>query len=556
MSPARLRIAVAIPTYRRPHRLERLLDALPERLAEVPDADAHVFVIDNDPARSAAEVASVGRAGLSIMYAPEPRPGIAAARQHALDVSVDHDVLVFIDDDEIPRPGWLSSLVAAWQRTGASAVAGHVHTVFPVDADPWVIASGLFARPMRREDEPLPAAGAGNLLLDLDMIKAAGLRFEPSLGLFGGEDTLFTRQIVQAGGKIIACPASVADDELEPGRATRHFALARARHHGQTQVVVELLLAKSLPARVLTRARNSVKGLAWCARGLVKIVVGARSLERRAFGIRQLHRGLGLLQGSLGIVRPAYERPDAPHRHWLRRSASRMIRAMSPFFTSVTAIRTDEPVVVLTLDDGPDPDWTPRILEVLAARGARATFFVLLTRTRSHPELLRRILDEGHEIALHGADHRHLSSIPVEEVDALLRDGRREIESLTGHPIRWYRPPYGGLSPRTWRAVRSAGMVPVLWTTSVLDGGDAPHTERLRKATHGIRRGAIVLAHDSRANEADGVDDPEIEPFDRAALIADVVDAYTERGLRTVSLREALETGRTARSMVLVGGRK
>ena len=551
-----LRIAVAIPTYRRPERLRSLLAELPERFAELDDgADAEVFVIDNDPERSAERVAATPPAGVRVTYAPEPIPGIAAARQHALDATAGFDLLAFIDDDEVPHPQWLRALVDTWHRTGAAAVAGHVHTAFPAGTDPWVLASGLFARPRRTDGERLPAAGAGNLLLDLAQIRAANLAFDTSLGLSGGEDTLFTRGIVAVGGLVVACPGSVAEDTLEEGRATRRFALARARHHGQTQSVIELRLASGRRAQLVSRVRNLVKGGGWAMRGALRSLSGAvsGSLPRRARGAREVQRGIGLIQGALGAASAEYARDIRRDSGRLRGIAASAARRLSPLFRSVVSVRTSAPVVVFTLDDGPDPEWTPRVLEVLAERGATATFFVLLTRTRRHPELLRRIVEEGHEIALHGEDHRRLTTLDAGEADRMLTQGRAELEALTGARIRWYRPPYGALSIRTWRSVRTAGMVPVLWTTSVLDGRDAAHEERLRRATSGIRPGAIVLAHDSRAGLDDGVDDGAIASFDRAALIADVLDAYAHRGLSTVSLGRALRSGRLHRRMLLVG---
>lgn len=550
-----LRIAVAIPTYRRPKRLRELLAQLPARFAELDGTPApEVFVIDNDPERSAETVATAPPAGVRVTYAPEPTPGIAAARQHALDVTAGFDLLAFIDDDEVPHPQWLNALVDTWRRTGAAAVAGHVHTAFPAGTDPWVLASGLFARPQRSDGERLPAAGAGNLLLDLSQIRAAGLAFDTSLGLSGGEDTLFTREIVASGGLVVACPASVAEDALEEGRATRRFALARARHHGQTQSVIESRLASGPRARALSRARNVVKGVGWAARGTLRRLRGAvfRSLAHRARGAREVQRGIGLVQGAVGAASAEYARgPRGGGR--LRTIASSAARRVSPLFRSVVSVRTERPIVILTLDDGPDPEWTPRVLDLLAERAATATFFVLLTRTRRHPELLRRIVAEGHEIALHGEDHRRLTGLGVAEARRMLVDGRAELEAQTGARVRWYRPPYGALSPSTWRAVRDARMVPVLWTTSVLDGRDAAHEERLARALSGIRPGAIVLAHDSRAGVDDGVDDGAIAPFDRAALIADVLDAYAERGLSAVSLGRALRSGRLRRRMLLVG---
>lgn len=556
-APSReIRLAVCIPTYRRPEQLARLLEVLPDRLAEMPDAVVvRVVVIDNDPSRSAEDVAGRYKASLDLRYTPEPVPGIAAARQRALDATEDCDLLVFLDDDETPRPQWLVALFDTWRATGAAAVAGHVHTDFPPGTDPWVVSSGLFARPVRTDGERLPAAGAGNLLLDLTQVREAGIRFDTSLGLFGGEDTLFTRQLVRAGLDVVACPASIADDPLEASRATRRFALARARHHGQMQVVIDVRLADGVVQRLAVRLLNAVKGVTWMARGALRGAAGrlGKNLALQATGARQMRRGLGLLQGSIGAARPEYARSAAGRRLPVRSLLARAVRRVSPFFRSVVAVNTDERIIILTLDDGPDPHWTPRILDLLARRGATATFFILLSRSRKHPEIVRRILAEGHEIAFHGMDHRRITSLPLSEVRQMLLAGRRELESLTGTEVRWYRPPYGALSASTWRAVQAADLTPVLWTTSALDGRDEPHDGRIAHATSNVRPGTVLLAHDARADAADGVDDPAIAPFDRVALLSDILDEYERRGLRVVSLRDALVHGRPRRRMILVG---
>lgn len=220
-SPVPLKVAIGIPTFRRPERLSRLLDALPHRIAELPgDFEVEVVVVDNDPAGTAREV--VAASPLKARYEIEATPGIAAARNRILDSARGARLLAFIDDDTTPMEGWLAELVATWQATGAVAVMGWVISLFPPDTDPWVLASGVLQRPARPTGTVLAAAATASLLLDLEVTERLGLRFDASLGLSGGEDTLFTRRLVAAGGKLVWCNESMAQDEVplsgSPGR--------------------------------------------------------------------------------------------------------------------------------------------------------------------------------------------------------------------------------------------------------------------------------------------------------------------------------------------------
>jgi peptidoglycan/xylan/chitin deacetylase (PgdA/CDA1 family) len=108
--------------------------------------------------------------------------------------------------------------------------------------------------------------------------------------------------------------------------------------------------------------------------------------------------------------------------------------------SSVACVATDDRVVALTFDDGPDPDQTPEVLDALAEAGARATFFVLVDRAAEHPDLLRRIAAEGHEIGLHGEDHTRLTTLPIREALRRIRRGKRRLEELTGRPVTLFRP--------------------------------------------------------------------------------------------------------------------
>ncbi len=184
---------------------------------------------------------------------------------------------------------------------------------------------------------------------------------------------------------------------------------------------------------------------------------------------------------------------------------------------SVRAFATHEPVIGLTFDDGPDAIWTPQILDVLAAHGARATFFVLLDRADAHPSLVRRMLAEGHEVGLHGVDHRRLAGKPHTVVLHELMEGRRRLEALTGAPVTWLRPPFGAQSVASYRAARSAGLDVAVWAADAEDwvGQSAP--ECAERAASRLGPGKILLLHDAFA-PPHGSDAPQPD-LDRAGVL-------------------------------------
>jgi peptidoglycan/xylan/chitin deacetylase (PgdA/CDA1 family) len=227
-----------------------------------------------------------------------------------------------------------------------------------------------------------------------------------------------------------------------------------------------------------------------------------------------------------------------------RRTARRSAGAV---FGSAVEVRTDAPHVVLTFDDGPEPGGTDRVLTALADAGASATFFVLLTRVRKYPTLLAEVVAAGHEVALHGVDHRALPTMEPGEVARSVRDGRAELEDAVGAPVRWFRPPYGRQTLRNWRAVIGAGLLPVLWGPTTWDWKEVSPEARVAKAMTGVARGAIVLAHDGYAGPEDGACDGPPPQVDRGELITSVLQGYAERGLGARSLGDALTVGSLVR---------
>ena len=230
-------------------------------------------------------------------------------------------------------------------------------------------------------------------------------------------------------------------------------------------------------------------------------------------------------------------------RRGLRAGKRAALRSLAPV-GSIVAVRTARPEVALTFDDGPHPVGTPAVLSSLAHHGATATFFVLLSSVHRHPALLQELVAEGHEVALHGVDHRRLTGFPPAEVLERTRRGKAELEDALGAEVRWMRPPYGAQTFSTWRAIRAAGLEPVLWGPSLLDSRDATPGERLKRALDGVRPGAIVLGHDAHAGADDGVDDGPEPRVDRGELVHRVLNAYGKLGLGARSLGAVLESGR------------
>jgi peptidoglycan/xylan/chitin deacetylase (PgdA/CDA1 family) len=154
--------------------------------------------------------------------------------------------------------------------------------------------------------------------------------------------------------------------------------------------------------------------------------------------------------------------------------------------------------VALTFDDGPHPEGTPAVLEVLARAGARATFFVIGEQVRRRPELVGEIADAGHEVALHGFQHRLQPRLTPTEVRDDIARGLAAIEDALGTRPVWHRPPYGIYSSTGLRAVHSAGLAPLLWSRWGRDWRKFTTPGRIAsRAVNGVLPGDVILLHDA-----------------------------------------------------------
>ena len=187
--------------------------------------------------------------------------------------------------------------------------------------------------------------------------------------------------------------------------------------------------------------------------------------------------------------------------------------------------------VALTFDDGPHPQGTPAVLEVLAAAGATATFFLVGEQVERFPSLASEIVAAGHEIGNHGYRHRLLLRRSPSALAADFDRAASLIGEVTGRAASSYRPPYGVFSGPALAIVRRRGWAPWLWSKWGADWrAHATAQSIAAKATEGLRAGDVVLLHD-----ADHYSSPGSWRRTAAALPA-VLDAVAALGVEYAPL--------------------
>jgi peptidoglycan/xylan/chitin deacetylase (PgdA/CDA1 family) len=192
--------------------------------------------------------------------------------------------------------------------------------------------------------------------------------------------------------------------------------------------------------------------------------------------------------------------------------------------------------IALTFDDGPDPTWTPRVLDRLAAGGVRATFFVVGERAERAPDVVRRMAAEGHEVGNHSWSHKSLWLCgPRATTDEIAR-AHEGIAALAGTPPRHFRPPWGMVNAAMFGAVRRVGERCVFW--SIQPEGQRPAAAD-RQVAYVLRRahaGAIVDLHDAEGTPG--------APARLLDALPGLLDGLRERGYDFATVSELLAARR------------
>ncbi|MBQ9283971.1 MAG: polysaccharide deacetylase family protein [Acidaminococcaceae bacterium] len=188
--------------------------------------------------------------------------------------------------------------------------------------------------------------------------------------------------------------------------------------------------------------------------------------------------------------------------------------------------------MALTFDDGPYPPYTGRLLDVLKEKKIHATFFLVGEQARLHPDLVRRMVDEGHTVGLHAFRHRDFLKLTEEEKEKDLQQGKEILQSITGKKPNYWRPPHGFRDSSVMKIALAKDLQVVNWSVIPRDWTGIDKQEIYNRVMDKAEDGAIVLLHDG--------DSPLYKASRQATVdaVGPLIDSLREKGYHLVSLEE------------------
>lgn len=166
----------------------------------------------------------------------------------------------------------------------------------------------------------------------------------------------------------------------------------------------------------------------------------------------------------------------------------------------------DGPYIAMTFDDGPSPETTPRLLDILKQRNIKATFFMIGQNAERNPDIVKRILADGHEIGNHSWTHPQLAKLPDDRVTEEITKTQNAIKNAAGYTPKLLRPPYGSITARQKEWIENQfGLSVILWSVDPFDWKRPGASVIQQRILAGARPGAIILSHDIHKQTVDSM---------------------------------------------------
>ena len=166
----------------------------------------------------------------------------------------------------------------------------------------------------------------------------------------------------------------------------------------------------------------------------------------------------------------------------------------------------DGPYIAMTFDDGPSPETTPRLLDILKQRNIKATFFMIGQNAERNPEIVKRILAEGHEIGNHSWTHPQLAKLSDDRVTEEITKTQNAIKNASGYTPTLLRPPYGSITARQKEWIENQfGLSVILWSVDPFDWKRPGASVIEQRILAGAAPGAIILSHDIHKQTVDSM---------------------------------------------------
>jgi GT2 family glycosyltransferase len=306
---SKTKVTVCVVTYQRLEGLRRLLEGLAGlTFDKIGSPDLRIVIVDNDVAGSARALYENLAPDFPwpLTYHVEPRRGIPFARNASVAAAGDTDFLVFVDDDEVPEPGWLEELLRVLRATGADVVAGPALPYFDGAVPDWVVKGKFFERARFATGAPVAPAfvATNNVLVRREALEALDGPFDERYAMSGGSDTNLSIRLHRAGSRAVWADEALVHDRIPASRARGAWILQRAFRFGNTLALCE----RDLDPSARTRLVRIVKGGGNVVQGLLLLPLAVLGRHALVEALRRVCRGAGMLLGTLGLRYQEYRR--------------------------------------------------------------------------------------------------------------------------------------------------------------------------------------------------------------------------------------------------------